>query len=1042
MITLFNYFIEKWRLSFSILMLILMMGFSGMSSLKQEAFPSVNIGTVIVTTIYPGSSSQETEENVTEPIEEQLRSVTGMKDITSFSQAGMSRIVIRVDIDHEDMDEVLDDIKEAVDRAGPLPDALPEPPHVLELKSDEMAIMHIALWTDENVSDSLRYRVADNLDETLEFLDGVSRVDLEGYSPREFQILLDQDKMKKLNVGVSEVQHAIATSVLDVPAGEIEWKGLKKLVRVTGKVKKPEELENILVRANFSGYNIRIKDIARVIDGNEEADQSVRFNGKPAVTLQVIKKTNADIVKTGDRVNDALEEYRPKLPEGMHIDVFDSEEERVKTKLGIVLGNAVAGIFLVLGALLIFFPGMPGIMTAISMPVSVLMVLGLMPSIGARINNITMTAIVISLGLLVDNAIVVGENFVRLRHEGVPPLDAAKRAVSQFWIPILATALTTIMSFVPMLVTTGVMGQFISYIPMIVTIAIAASLLEAFILLPARLRFTMREKKGENHDMTEHYQEKGWFAYVQKQFHRFVMFSIRYRYFTALSFPIMIIFSFLLTIYGNYFELFPQVDVEIYLAKFEAAQGTNLKQTEQYALKLEKKILDALGRDKVKYTVISVGTTQDVPFDVMPKFGENTGRIRVVFPLEVARTQEYKVILEKLRAIKMDGEFENLWFESKAAGPPVGKALELTVSGDNFERVIEGVEEIKKEIKKYPGILEVNDDNVQGMPEIHFDVNRELLLSGGFSIMAMGHALRTAMQGDKAALVNTNGDQIGIRVRYDAPFRTSSKNIMDTTLTGMTGNQVPVSGFSRVRETTGAAVRKHYQYRRAVTVSADVDNKNMTSVKINGIVRNEVVPRLEKQYPGVHFNFLGEEESRKEAFQSLMSAMVIAIAFIFIILVFIFNSFIKPFIILGTIPLALIGVNVAFFIHQKPLSFLAVIGIIGLIGVVINATIILISYVDELIEEGEHESHELLGKAAVSRLKPILVTSLTTIGGFLPTAYGLGGYDPMLAPLTLAMAWGMITATFLGLVATPVSLAILDDFSLLMHRVRERLFGA
>ncbi len=1025
---IFNYFIEKWRLSFSFLMMILLLGLVSASGLQKEAFPNINIGAVIITTVYPGASTQETEENVTDIIERELRSVTGLKDVTSYSQAGLSRIVIRVDIDKEDANQVVDDIKDAVQRASPLPATLPVPPVVTELKSDEIAIMRVAVSSDEGFPVSERMRLAHELEERVELRKGVARADLEGYQNPEFQILLDQEKMKARNVGVTEVLNAVSGNVIDTPAGEIKWNGTKKLVRVTGKVAEAKQLENVVIRANFGAHSLKIRDVARVVDGNKEQVTSVRFNGRPAVTMNILKKASADILETERNVQEELEEFRKLLPPGITVDVYDSEGDRVKNKLSIVTGNAVAGVILVLVALLIFFPGSPGIMTAISMPISVLIVFGAMPVIGARINNITMTAIIISLGLLVDNSIVVGENYVALRHEGYKPLEAAKRAVSQFWVAIMATALTTIMSFMPMLVTTGVMGQFIAYIPLIVSIAIAASLLEAFILLPARLRFTMREKKGESGEIHE-YKEKGWFAVILILFERTVLFALRHRYVTALLIPVVIALSLLLSVFGNYFELFPQTDVEIYMAKFEAKQGTSLEKTEKYASVLEQKMLDALDRSKVKYTITSIGTTQDAPFDTTAKFGENTGRIRLVFPLEVARQQNNKEILAKLREIQMPDEFESLWFESVAMGPPVGKALELTVSGLNETEILAAVKDLKDAVKTHPGTMDVNDDNTKGMPEIHFDVNRELLTSGGFSMQGLGRALRTAMQGEVASLVNARGEQIQVLVRYDDRFRTSERNIMDTTLTGMTGNQVPVGNLTRTREITGAAVRKHYQFQRAVTVSADVDNKAMTSVKLNGIVVNEILPELSRKYPKLQFSFLGEAESRKEAFQSLMKAMVFAIAFIAMILIFIFNSFLKPFIILGSIPLALIGVSVAFFVHQRPISFTAVIGIIGLMGVVINATIILISYIDILKQENKLKGHDLLAFAAKSRLKPILVTSLTTIGGFLPTAYGLGGYDPMLAPLTLAMAWGMITATFIGLIASPVFLAIIDDMN-------------
>lgn len=1037
---LFSFFISHWRVSLSITFLALALGFTGLGSMQRQAFPQVNLGVITVTTVYPNSSAKEAEENVTQIIEEELRGVSGLKDVTSFSQPGLSRIVIRMDIDNYDLDEVFDDIKDAVKRAGPLPNTLPEGPLVEEIKTEEFPVMRVALWGE--LSEHDRFLLADSLKDEIELLPGINRVDLEGYSPREFQILLNRKKLEQLDISPGEISMAVQRSVQDIPAGDIESNNWQELVRIAGKVEKAKELENIVVRANFAGNAIRLKDVAQIQDGYADEKFRVLFNGKPATSMIIVKKETADTLTTTETLETFFEQYRKKLPQGQHLDVYENEAETVSRRLGIVSGNAMVGLVLVLASLLIFFPGMPGIMTSMSLPISVLITLGIMPMVGAKFNTITMIAVVISLGLLVDNSIVVGENYVHHRLRGLSRLKAAQTAVVQFWLPITATAATTIASFLPMLAAGGIMGQFIYFIPIVVTLTILASLFEAFFLLPARLRFTMRHK-GEKEDSSsvesveqeDHtFQEKGWFLAVRNAFEATVRIAIRFRYFVLVGVPLLIFASLLLSIFGNRFELFPQVDVEEYLAKFEAKKGTTLQGTAELARELEQKIIQKIGKDRLEYTIVSLGSTQARINDFTPRFGENTGRIRIVFPLEVARNQDTVHVLQELRSIEFDG-FESLWYESHGNGPPVGKALELTLNGMDFSRTAQAAADLVEMLKEIPGVMDVNNDNASAMPEIQFNVDDTTLASAGLTRQDMGFALRTALAGDVASFVNVGGDRVNVRVRYDESFRRNVRDIGQTRMVNQMGQRIPVGRVATMEKTGAESMRKHYQFRRAVTVSADVDNNQMDSVRLNRLTQEQLIPELKQKYPDVSFNFLGEAESRKESLASLGKAMIVAIAVIAVILIFIFNSFLKPFVILLTIPLGLIGVSVAFFLHQTPISFLALVGIIGLAGVVINGTIVLISYVDDLKESGEMEGKDLLVHAAGSRLKPILVTSITTVGGLIPTAYGLGGYDPTLAPLTLAMGWGMISATLLGLIVSPVFLAVLDDLSGLRKRI-------
>ncbi len=1058
--SLFVFFIERWRLAFAMAAVAILLGALGAGRLNRESFPSIQTGDVVMNTIYPGSSAVEADENVAQLLEEEIRSVVGIKDATSISEPGRSRTIVRVDIDRYDVDEVVEDIENAVGRAGPLPETLPADPLVDEINSAEFPILKIALFGPEAsiAADGGRQRdrLADELAESIEFVESVARVDLEGYADREFQILASREALDRNQVGIREVVQAVRARVQDIPAGNLEDATQEKLVRLTGQVTDTRELENIVIRSNFQGYNIRVKDVARVVDASEERELNFYFNGQPATALIVVKKESGDTIQTVDEIAPILTDFRERLPDGYELVIYDDEAKRVYDRLMIVIGNAVIGFVLVLVFLLIFFPGSTGLVTSLSLPLAIFATIGMMPFFGANFNTITMMALVISLGLMVDNAIVVSENYIRLRHQGLPPLEAAKQSVIQFWLPITATALTTIAAFVPMMLTLGVMGQVIASIPVVVTIALSASLIESFILLPARLRFTMRkdataDNAGNESPATPAINQRdelegGWFGRLRDRFEAFVHACLRMRYLTMGAITALLAAAILVTAYGNQFEIFPQEDVEIYTVKLEAAQGTPAAKTAAMAIELADRLVAEIGSDKIGDIALTVGTTQTEINDSYAKYGDHTANMTLVFPIEIAKGQKTESVLKRMRSVP-GGDFVSVSYLARAAGPPVGKALDVTISGPDFSELVAAVADFKQRIGAYEGVFDVLDDNVQGADEITFAVDYPLLARVQLSNQELGLALRTALEGEVASTVNADGEEVDIRVRYSPEDRVGLQDVARTSLADRSGNLIPVGNVARLREAPGPAQRKRYEYQRAITVSADVDNVNMTSVRLVSIAR-ELQLDIQKQYPEIRFDYLGQAESSSESVQSLMQAMGVAVIAILLILVFLFDSYRNPLIVLSTIPLGLVGVSFAFYLHSKPFSFFALVGIVGLAGVVVNAAILLVSYAEVLRKERpEMNTIDLLARATSARLKPVMVTTLTTVAGLLPTAYGLGGYDPVLVPLTLAMAWGLISGTLLALLSVACSLAIFDDLDRLhpMQRVAQaapRLFSA
>lgn len=1020
---IFQFFISKWRVSITLASLIIFMGLDGLKQLNSETYPPVNLATAIITTIYPGASSDEVAENVTQTIEEEIRTVDGIKDVKSISQAGRSTIIIRVDLDNIDVKETMDELEAALAKVNDLPSGILNKPEFIEVKSTEIPIIKLAL-IGKNQS-RIRDKWADLIKDELEKDKGVSEVNLNGFAEAEFHILLDKHKLKQLNVGIAEVLNAIQKRTQDIPAGYIKNEGNQKLVRVKGKGKDVTVFEEIVIRSNFTGQNIKVKDVANVLALHEDHLIKTSMDKKEATLLTVNKKTSADAIALVQRLQSKIEKIKAQLPKDLNLIQYDDESQRISNQMNIVVGNALGGLVLVIILLLLFLPGSVGVVTAISLPLSVLVTVGLMPILNVNFNTITMLALVISIGMLVDNSIVISENYTRLREEGNDPLQSAFLAVHQFWLPITATAFTTIAAFLPMLVTKGVMGQFIKYIPIVVSIALFASLVESFILLPARLRFTMTK--------TVHKQaESKGFKSFQIIFEKVMKVLIHHRYITFFSISSLLLTSLLVAAYGNRFELFPSEDVEYYVVKFESDLSNTLDKTQDIGIKIINEIEKTLGEGVYENIILEVGSSKIDGMDGNATYGDHVGIIRVKIPIEVAKNQVAEDVKKSLRTISVEG-VSKITIAALAAGPPVGNALEITLMNNNFNELQNAVEILKAKLSEHKGVLDISDNDNPGAKEVSFDINYNKLSSLGLSIEDVGISLRSVLQGSIASKVNIDGNEVAIRIRYNDDDRRNTKNIEQTAIMNSRGNLIPISQFARIKEVDGPSTRLRYNFQRAITVFADVDNQNMTAVKLNSLAAS-YAEELSKSSQGLSYTFLGSAESTNESVESLANAMLIAILCILVLLVLLFDSFIQPFIVLSTIPLGLVGVSTAFYLHAKPLSFMALIGVVGLAGVVINSAIVLISFIKELELNSKLERTEMLAKATSLRLRAVLVTTLTTVCGLLPTAYGIGGYDPILVPLTLALAWGLVSGTVLTLIWVPCCVAITDDINSMFSR--------
>lgn len=1022
-----KFFLENYKFTMILTLMIVVFGVMGLLKLNSETYPTVDFATATITTRYDGASAEEVETRITKNIEEEIRGVANIKDVRSISQAGKSTIYVRADIDEVVVEDFMADLQRSVDRVSKLPADLREKPRFVEMKSEEMPVLEVAIVGDNK--DRSRDKIADLLKENIEDHKSVLNVRLTGYKKRQFKVLLDPARLKRHHVGINEVISKIQKNNVNIPGGRLKSENGQTILRLEGKIASAQDLSQMVLRSNFSGRKITLHDVASVVDGEEDATMQALYNGKPATLLIVTKKGGTDTLALVDELDKDIEAFIHANPDYKFYR-YSNEGTKVKNRLDVLTSNAVTGLALVVGFLLIFLPGRIGIMASLSLPLALLATFGFMPLLGMNLNAITILALVIALGMLVDNSVVISENYSRLVKEGKTQKEAALESIRMLWLPITATAFTTIAAFAPMLVTRGIMGEFIKWIPVVVCVALVASLIESFFFLPMRL-VTKKDKTQDKKASTE----KGdWFQkIILVRFEAFMFFMIKYRYLTAVVFGGLIAGSFYMMFVMNKFVLFPAEQTEIYIARVEMPSGTPLAKTDEVLQELSQTINSSMG-EHIDSIVAKSGISQVGFNDPNSKTGDDVGIVSIYVDLHARDNISAVDFLADLRALPLPKKAA-VTFDSVVNGPPVGQALNATIRSNSTQHLKEASDKIVHRLEEVPGIINVKIDDVYGDDRIFIDVDERKAARLGFTTQAIGQAIRSGISGVIVSDVNLDNKTVDVQVQMKADARRAVVDLEAIRVMDRRGNLVPIGKIASFRKEPGTPQIKRFDFKRSKTITADIDEAQMTSIKANQVLAT-AYNEARAEFSDLSIVYGGEGESTKESMQSLFEALILSLIGIFALLVFLFKSYLRPIIIMSTIPLGLVGASVAFYASGRPISFLALIGVIGLGGIIVNSGIILISFIDELKNDPNRTMtlNEILVKASSLRLRSVVVSSLTTISGLFPTAYGIGGSDALLIPMTFAMAWGLTSGTVLTLIWVPPAYGILEDLASLFSK--------
>lgn len=1029
-----------------LMLLIISAGLLTIFTIKVEFFPEFALDIITVTVPYLGASPSDVEEGVVTRVEEAIAAVDGIKRMTAIAAEGAGMVLVEVE-DYADSTEVLDDIKAEVDRIITFPEET-EKPIITELTT-RYEVITIVLYGD--VSEKMLKKLADRVRDDLTALENISQVDVAGVRPYEISIEVSEKTLRRYGLSFDEVARAVRESSLDIPAGSVKTTGGEILVRTEGQKYYGPEFEKIIVITRNDGTKIRLADIATVKDDFEDVDLYSRFDGKRAALVRVFRVGDQGALDVADTVKKYVEDKRDTLPQGVSMATWEDTSVVLRGRMNLLTRNAYLGLALVFVCLMLFLNIRLAFWTTLGIPISFFGAFWLMPRFNVSLNMISLFAFIMSLGLVVDDAIVVGENIFTYRRRGMSGIAAAIKGVKEMVAPVTIAVLTTIFAFLPLLFIIGVMGKIMRVIPIIVISVLSVSLVEALLILPAHLSggfSSKRIKLFDKIDKIQNWTERRLEAFVNGPFADFVIKTVRWRYVTLATGLAVFIIT-IGWIAGGYIKVvfFDPVEADFVIATIKMPQGTPVTKTQQVIEKLEtafeqvRSEFDAKRQGRasiVKHMATTIGAQPASQGggpvrDIAGAGGAHLGEIHVELlgsEERGSKTESAKKIEKRWREIA--GEIpgvSSLTFMSEIVS--TGEAINVELSHENFGMLLKAVEKLKTIISEYSGVGDITDSFEEGKAELKLelkDTGRTL----GLTLSDLARQVRQGFYGEEAQRIQRGRDDIRVMVRYPEQERKSLADVENMRIRLADGTEIPFRTVAEVKYGRGYATIRRADRRRVVNVTADVDETIANAREINIDLNKNALPILKQEYPGLQYRFAGEERERNESLGSLLVTFPLALMAIYGLLAVQFRSYSQPIIVMSAIPFGIIGAIIGHilmgfvFMTKFNLGILSMFGIVALSGVVVNDSLILIDLINRERRSGI-ELSQIVRDCATRRFRPIMLTTLTTFFGLVPMMLERSLQARFLIPMAISLAFGVMFATLITLFLVPSLYMILED---------------
>ena len=997
------YFIRRPILVNFILALNFILGGYFIYKVPKEAFPGVSLNQIVIVTKYLGASSKDVELNITRRIEDKISEIGNIKEYRSSSIESVSRVTIFAndDLDDSQFKDLLLDVQAEVDKIDDFPADVEGAPVITSVTTEDRPIMEIAF---SGQYDLLKTKLP-QFENDLRNISGVSGVTTVGLPDEEIHIEVDAKKAIEKDIDLNSVYNAINTRNQVGTGGTLESDLAQKKIVSFNKYEKAEDVLDTVIRMSPDGQGVFLGDVASIIYRPKDDKLIVRNNGSRGATILVAIRSGVDQLKVSDKIKEFLSSV--KLPAGTSYILNNDVSDNARSKFSLLKKNGAIGFALVLILLFYFLGGRAAFWTAFGIPFTIFGSMLFFVPMGLTLNSVSMGAFVIILGMIVDGAVVISERFDDNIRQGDSPEEAASNSVSVLWRPVLAAALTTIVAFLPLMALGGLPGKFIWQMPTVVMIALLVSLVDCYLLLPAHLAHGSIKRAS--------CEEKKVVIFLVRLYGEILRKVFEYRYLVILGFLGVLIFSVFVGATKVRKDSFPQEASEGFTILATLKKGYSPEKVEVIIKDLEKSI-ERLKKNELAGYTARLGTHS---LSSLTSLGteENLVAFLVYLTPYSERKRTAQELIDEIKLDNLDtfnSKGYKLEFDLMRMGPPLGEPFELIVSSNRNNKRKESSDKLIRFLKNIEGVSDVKDDYIPGKDEINLKLNYKKVAQAGLTPVDIIRTLRIAFDGQVVTDYSSVNQSYDFRLRLDEKSRGDFNFISKLPIANKRGQLIKLNTMIDYQERPSYAEIKHYNGLRSTSITGNINTKEIMVLEMLSLFKSKFI-----RDKNIKYTISGRPVEEAKIFSGLKMAALFAIVGIYFILSLMFQSYLRPFLILSVVPFGVVGIFLSFYLHDLPLSMFAGIGLIGLAGIVVNDSIVLVDHIGQCIRRNGGFSQKILIQAAKERFRPIALTTISTVLAVAPTAYAIGGYDPLLSPLSLAILYGLIFGTTVVLFLIP-----------------------
>ncbi|MBW2604756.1 MAG: efflux RND transporter permease subunit [Deltaproteobacteria bacterium] len=1004
----------------NLLMLVLIVGglFLGYR-IKKEVFPYFELDRVQISVPYPGASPQEVERGIILAIEEAVQGLEGVNEVWAFAREGVGTVTVEM-IEGENLQKLGQDIQSEVDRITSFPEEAEEPRVVIV--SRKRYVVSLALYGDQ--SEGVLREYAEYLRDRLLQDPNITQADLVGVRNYEISVEIPQDTLRTYNLTLEEVAQRIGRTSVELPGGAVKTSGGDILIRVKERKDYGHEFGKIPIITANDGTQVLLEDIADIKDGFEETDNAATYNGKPSVMVEVYRVGDQTPVSVSNAAKRVVEAVNWELPPGLAVVLRNDRSDIYRQRMGLMVKNGFIGLGLVFILLALFLEIRLAFWVALGIPISFLGSLLVLPAMGVSINMISMFAFIVTLGIVVDDAIVVGENVYHHHQRGVPWFNAAVSGTREIAMPVTFSVLTNMIAFAPMFFVPGIMGKVFRQIPVVVISVFAISLIECFLILPAHVGHQKQLRKGfftRIHARQQRF-SNAFVRFVNQRYGPLLGLVLRWRYVTmSLGIAVLLIVVGYAKSGRMGFELFPKIESDYAKVTATLPFGTAFQKTEkvqQMLVRAAQEVVDENGGKKLMEGIFA-------------RINGNQADVRIYLTPPKKRPMSTAQITERWRErVGVIPGLESILFESDAGGPGRGAAITVELSHKDIGLLEKAAADVADALGFYPIVKDIDDGFAPGKQQIDFQIKPEAR-SLGLRSREVARQVRHAYYGAEALRQQRGRNEVKVMVRLPKGERVSEYNLEEMILRTPAGSEIPLQSAVTIHRGRAYTDINRRNGRRIVSVEADVRPRSKAGEVLASLIA-ETLPELQNKYPGLTYSFEGRQADRRESIQSLMQGLLVALVIIFAMLAVPLNSYIQPVIIMTAIPFGIVGAVIGHLIMGYSLSVLSMFGVVALSGVVVNDSLVLIDFANRK-ERAGMSRRDAIHQAGIHRFRPIILTTLTTFGGLSPMIFETSRQARFLIPMALSLGYGILFATVITLVLVPSLYLIIEDIRQLVR---------